>query len=340
MKGRRARRWAWAVLPLICILGGCGGLYSIAEFEVLEPATLNFPEDSRRLVIVNRAPLCLNNFAENNRGGMDEEELLILDTIICNNLNRGLQAVLRQSPRESFHYPMWFSDRRTDTMLIDDLLLTRKEVDQLCREYSGDVVLSLEQYALSMTEHTDYWENASWDVQNRYIELAIATRWVIYLPGMPRYFDNYSLSDTIFFATYLDGRSRSVPSTLDMIREAFYLSGQKYGAYLVPVWTPTERKLYQHRGRQLRKAASFTAEGNWDKAFVIWQDLLKGSDSSQVAMAHHNLAVYYELDDRLDSARWHLECSLNADSLDLSEEYFQEIQLRIENKKEIIKQLQ
>ncbi|RLD87604.1 MAG: hypothetical protein DRJ29_17965 [Bacteroidetes bacterium] len=58
-----------------------------------------------------------------------------------------------------------------------------------------------------------------------------------------------------------------------------------------------------------------------------------------MAKAYHNLAVYYELEDNLDSASIMLDLSLEHDTLDVDTVYREELDVRILNRKDIMKQV-
>jgi hypothetical protein len=321
-------------------LHGCAGIYTMVEFEILEPATVSLPEDVRQLLILNRAPITTNAFSEEDRNNMTREQLVIVDTLIVNNEKRGLFQVLQQSPIEQFQHPIWLDERRRDTALLDDLILTRREVDDLCHEYGAQAILSLESYSMDLDLSIQYYEYESDLVQSRYYEISTRVRWIIYLPGNPRPFDTYNLSDTLFFPDIVDG-NMMVPSTdvSTMIREGFYGSGVKYGRYLVPAWVHAERQLYRGREDSLKIAAKETDAGDWDKAYSIWRRLTESGDNTLVAKAYHNMAVYYELEDNLDSASSLINLAAGYDSLPAVKAYLEELEMRILNRQELYKQV-
>ena len=51
------------------------------------------------------------------------------------------------------------------------------------------------------------------------------------------------------------------------------------------------------------------------------------------------MAVYYELEDQLDSAQYMLDLALEHDSLDEIQSYLDEIEVRLLNRKDIEKQV-
>jgi len=74
------------VLVLSLLLQGCASNFSVVEFEILEPATVEFPDHVNQLVFLNRAPITIDIWADQNQTGMDARELVMLDTLIINNL--------------------------------------------------------------------------------------------------------------------------------------------------------------------------------------------------------------------------------------------------------------
>ncbi len=318
---------------------GCAGIYSMVEFEILEPATVSFPPEVKQLIILNRAPLTMDVLEEEDRTGMKPKQLIMLDTIIVNNLNRGLLSVLQRSPIKFFHHPFWISDRRRDTAKLDDLILTRREVQALCQELAGDAVLSLESYNMDYNEVARYFSDNPGQIRTLYYEIAGTVRWNIYLPGNPRPFDTYIISDTLFFTEVMDGVLLNYYPVERMIRETFTSSGIKYGRYLVPIWVHASRRLYKGREDSLKLASRYTDRGEWDQAYGIWKALSLSEDSTMVAKSLHNMAVYHELEDELDSASILVGRAMEYDSLEAVSTYSEELEMRILNRKEVIKQV-
>jgi len=324
---------------VLLALHGCAGIYSVVEFEVLEPATVSFPDRVQQLVILNRAPFTLDVFEEGDREGMEREHLVILDSLITNNTLRGLQTVLRESPIQRFHTPFYLNERRADTASLDELILTKPEVESICSRYGGDAIISLESYALDIDEHYDYYRDDQAGIQNHYYEVSNTITWNIHIRHNPRPFDTYTMVDTMYVSDVLDGEFSSTPSTMNMIAEIFHNSGLRYGRYLVPVWYHTSRTLFKGRGDSLKLASKYTDQGEWEQAFGIWKTLTGSADSVSVSKAYNNMAVYYELEDRLDSASYLVDLALAYDSLEVVISYREELDTRLMNQKEVREQV-
>jgi len=327
------------ILGLSLLIQGCASNYSVVEFEILEPATLEFPDHVNQLIFLNRSPISFDIWAEENQITMDARQLVLLDTLIMNNLFRGVLEVLRQSPADKFKTPIWLSDRRTDTSLIEDRILTKREVANICDTLGGDAIVSLEFYSVALDQHFDYYTDATDEVQNHYYEVSNSLKWNIHLPDRPRPFDTYSMVDTLFFPIIVNGELLSLTPGVDMLRDLFHESGFKYGSYLVPVWNRASRVLYRGKNDSLKLAVEHTDEGDWDRAFTIWNHMTTMEDSTLVAKAYHNMAVYYELEDNLDSASVMLDLAMLHDTLELDTIYREELDVRILNRQDIMKQV-
>lgn len=327
------------ILLLSLVFQGCASKYSVVEFEVLQPANIEFPDHVNQLLILNRAPISLDIWADQNQIGMDSRQLVLLDTLIVNNLFRGMLDALRSSPAYKFQTPIWLNDRRTDTALLENRVLTKREVTNICDTMGGDAIISLELYTVGLDQHFDYYKDAPSEIQNHYFEVSNSVKWNIHLPESPRPFDTYSTVDTLFFPAILDGEFIDFDPGVDMLREIFFASGRKYGSYLVPVWNYSSRILYRGRDDSLKMAAKYTDEGDWESAYSIWDLLSTSDDSTLAAKAYHNMAVYYELEDNLDSASMMLDFSLELDSLEVDTAYREELNVRILNRNDIMKQV-
>ena len=324
---------------VILVLHGCAGIYSVVEFEVLEPATVTLPEGDGHLLVINRAPVTRQSFDENDLVGVEDKHLIILDSMITNNINRGVLEVLSQSPIERYRTPLWLSERRFDTTGLDDLILTRREVADLCETWGSDVIISLEKYSMDVDDSSIYYTDDPSILHSHYHEVSARVHWKIYIPGSPKPFDSYSTIDTLFFTDYMNGELQYVPSPADRIRMLMHEAGMKYGRYLVPMWTEASRLLFRGKHDSLKLAADFTDEGDWDNAFGIWKELSQSDDSTVVARSFHNMAIYYELEDQLDSASYMVDLAAGFDTTSTIHLYKDELDTRIQNRKEVLKQV-
>lgn len=320
---------------------GCAGIYSVVEFEVLEPANVSFPDHVRKLILIDRAPVTLDVFEKQDVEGVDQDELQIIDTIISYNLLRGVYEMFQQSPIERFKDPIFLNENRTDTTAMKDMILTKREVNELCNQYGGDAIVSLEYYTVDLDQSSDGDLTMEDEILlTHYFIVSNEIHWNIYLPESPRPFDSYRTIDTLYFTDILNGAYQPVPDAPGMIRALSRESGRKYGRYLVPVWTQASRLLFRGKNDTLRKASKFTDQGDWESAYELWEKLLNSPDSSIVSRAYHNMAIYYELEDQLDSANMLAGLAVTYDTLEVISNYKEELETRVLNREEILQQIE
>ncbi|MCK4751773.1 MAG: hypothetical protein KAT15_32175, partial [Bacteroidales bacterium] len=79
--------------------------------------------------------------------------------------------------------------------------------------------------------------------------------------------------------------------------------------------------------------------GEWDQVYGIWESLSTGIDSTLAAKALHNMAIFHELEDNLDSANLLVTSALEYDTLEAVKAYKEELDMRILNRNELYKQV-
>lgn len=321
------------LLAAILILHGCSVSYQLVEFESLEPSKVNFPEDVRQLLIINRLPVSFTLLDSSDLSKLSRNQVLGLDTMVSKNVFLGLFELLKLSPLECFHWPIWDTERQSDLMVKHDVRLTKREVIDLCARNSADAIVSLESCSMEIDFKGYYWHG--YVLNSPIYQTILKTAWTVYLPQNPRPYHEYasidSLKDVAFYGK-LDFSK--------MIREVSFKSGYNYGKFITPVWKQTRRKLYVNGETKLRRGGRKTGEGDWEKAFEIWNDLSLSGKSNSRAKALYNMAVYYELGDQLDSASFCLDRALSLDTLSMIGEYHEEIDTRLQKQKILLEQVE
>ena len=340
MKGIRAR-YNLSILVLLAglVFHGCAGIYTLVEFEILEPAKVEFPDQVKKLIILNRSPLTFDAFEKHDRQGMNTKQLISIDNLIWTSIKTGLTEVLKDSPIESFRHPLWIKERREDTTAIDDLILTKREVNEICMEHGGQIIVSLESYSMDIWENKEYYKNDPSIIQKLSRRVFSVVKWNIYLRDSPKPYHSLTLSDTLVLKIIEDGFGQSSLPVSLMIKKAFEESGTTFGRYLVPAWKDASRTLYNGKEDSLRMAMEFTDRGDWISAFKIWEGMSSGNDSTSAAKALNNMAIYFELEDNLEMASLMINRAMEHDTLAPIKSYKKTLDKRIQNKNEVIKQV-
>lgn len=305
----------------------------LVEFEVLEPATIQFPEDVRQLLVLNLLPQTHNFLDSSAVARLTHEQLIIIDTIITKNVFLGLYDVLKHSPIEWFQFPTWHVERQSDLLARSEIKLTKKEVIDLCNQKYSDAIVGLESCKLDIKFVGKAWTDEV-SYSNVYQSI-LSTGWVLYLPANPTPFYEYLLVDSLYHIHVSDD-----PLVSEMIRNNSFENGSKFGRMLTPFWKRAVRNIYSGGNSGLRSATRQTNKGNWDEALSDWSKVADSGDSTDMAKALYNISVYYELEDSLDSASYFINRAVACDSLTPIKEYKEEIDQRIQNKQTILKQVE
>lgn len=291
------------------------------------------------MLIMNRTMGDTNRWAPDIAVDLNREQFRILDTIISNSLQKGFAEQVNESPMsEEFKNPVWIKEIADEQGNKGPLVLTGKDVSRLCLEYDADVLITLDTLYIDLQNRVEPYPFSAM-VSEKYYEISNRLVWSIYHPEVPGIFDSYLSIDTLYYQVISGGYFVGETSGLEMLRDISVLSGYKYGQYLVPVWNNTARVLYRGKNDALKKAGNLTNTGEWESARVIWDSLTTLPDSTLSSKALHNLAVYYELEDKLDSANNYLDRALQLDSLEATIQYKEEIEIRILNRDDIMKQI-
>lgn len=319
-------------LLLMCMIPSCIPGYRLVEFEVLEPAMKNMPDGVKQVLILNRLPTSSYFLDSTSRSGLNQKQLVVLDTLIGKSIFEGMNSVLRISPIQSYWWPIWSDNRQSELHSSGDMKLTKREVADHCNVNYTDAIISLE-FCFVDIKFEGYIYPATIPVTKSYL-VAFTSSWVIYHPGYPKPVHEYHIKDTLYYETKL----KAVQYT-EMIRDASFRSGVKAGAVVSPVWIKSQRNVFSAGNHKLSKAAWYTEQGDWEEALDIWKEVSEHGSRRAAARALNNMAVYFELEDNLDSASYYIDMALASDSLELIKSYQRTIESRRLKKLRIFEQL-
>lgn len=305
----------------------------MVSFEVLEPAEISFPEDVSQFLVMHRLPaahmlldtVTLSTFGRKDFDGMD--------TLIAFNIYRGLYNRLRQSPVYSHRWPNWAFEIQSDILASGEVRLNKREVAGLCREYAADVIICLESCRLNFRLEDTAWIRG--EVYEPHYRGSLSSHWVVYLPDHPRPFKELDIWDTI------DHRlDRWSLNAFELVRRTALQNGRRFGEKVTPHWQQTSRAIYSGTHPDLYKASMETREGNWDSAFERWKKMSGSGSKHKRARAMYNMAVFYELEDRLDSAAALLEQAVALTDDSLVHTYCHEMHRRLEKQDSVYRQVE
>jgi hypothetical protein len=338
-------------LPLfvfVCVLSACTSVRYMSV-ETYNPATVTFPPDIRKVLIVdNTVPQPQVPFTLNIMQAVDT--MNIASDHVANVFCRTLGEMIVESPY--FEDVLLYEGRfRTDSSGRNtDSILTPENVGQLCEEQDADAVISLDRLLFEVHEAIRNMDDYGLST-GIFLDATISGILRTYLPGRRTPLDVIYLSDTVY--------SCIVPSVLEpftpedirnALTAAFEGLAEKYHPHFVPHWNDDIRWYYVSSAARNKEAAAFMAAGKWENAAAIWE-LLYDATASQKTKARmaSNMALCCEMiGDFLRAVKWaELACQHlmghpagNDHMFGLQKEYLSVLTCRIEAEKKLREQEQ
>jgi hypothetical protein len=279
---------------IFLLLVGCTPMAEIS-IQVIEPAEITLPSYVNQVAFINRS--YVPKYESQDTLSFSRKEIYILDTVINNQVFRGLRNGLNESPLfdlDSIHILQF---RRNDT---NDFLapLTRDQIRVIKQSEHADALISLEYYRVRDTIDMGTYR-LDYVASRRIISHTV---WRIYDLSVDSLFDEYMLKDTTNW--YVFGEDtyfliQSLPEFLTSLRTACYNAGLKYGQRISPTWFEVPRYYHKSGGKAMREAGKKAASIDWLGASEIWKKLAYQDNEKIAAKACFNMALVCEMEDIL-----------------------------------------
>jgi hypothetical protein len=329
------------IIPILFVattlLNGCIASRSFVTFEVLQPAIITYPESVQNIGYLNRAPLSINSFSKKNRSNMDQVSLIMIDTMICNNLSKGFMEARDDTKLPYLEDIIFLESRRRDTLARSEPLseLYKKT---LFMQHQLDALIVLEYYNfIGLSRSNSFYDYSSHDYAIEY-NLAAEVLWKVYVQGKDNTLNEYSNTDTLFFLNTASAPDSVHWNTVRVIQSGFYEIGHRYGERHIPVWSNVSRIIFRGGNSKMVKAAELTDKGDWESAMQLWIPLSENEDTQTSAKALNNIAVYYELEDNIETSLGFAQSAVEKWDCENIKSYVQELEIRLLNQKDIYKQ--
>ena len=285
------------VLSLL-LVHSCTSLKHVS-YERLQAADVSYPEQVRRVGVVNFMPVVdtlsqpeyrLPYVSEGDgRVAIDQLAQEIAATnyfdevVICD-------SSFRQDPS-------W-----TDGEIPEGL------VERLGAELGVDVLFALERVQIELKEGHLYVPEFMATLPA--LDAVVTPLLSVYVPGRKAPLYTVSKADSIAW---------EVTSTLSFeqaIREASQFAATIPVTYLLPHWKTMERYYFDGGDTDMRDAGVYVREENWTEAFPLWQKVYDRKKGKAKLRAAFNLAVYHEMQEDFEQAQRYLQEALSLASED------------------------
>ncbi len=322
------------ILIIVLLLVGCTPMAEIS-IQVIEPAKITLPAYVNQIAFINHS--YVPKYNPEDTSGLSQKEIYILDTVINNQVFRGLRNGLNESPLfdlDSIHIIQF---RRNDT---SNFLapLTGDQIHGIKQSEQAEALISLEYYRIQDTITMDTYQLDL--MANR--RIISHTVWRIYDLYLDSIFDEYMLKDTTdWFVIGYDTYSimESLPEFINSLRTASYNAGLRYGQRISPSWFEVPRFYHTSGGEAMREAGKKAASRDWKGAAEIWKKLAYQKNEKTAAKACFNMALVCEMEDLfIPALDWAVKSYLIKQN-PVTREYIDQLKVRYIKQKVIKTQL-
>lgn len=294
---------------------------SQTSLQVLVPADISVSQEIKHVGIINRSLPAKRSKFVNILEGFVSGETIMGDHIGSEYCQRGLAETLNNSPRFSAVIIQGEGLKGTGTRIFPRPL-SWERVEQICKKYRVDALISLETFDSNIDIRIDKRmikkkvkdkktkEKIKIKVPRYYAKLYIDVNsgWKIYEPRNKSVVDANVYRDRKVWNTVGDTKKearRKLPQKREAINLAGHFSGIQYGARISPTWIDVSRTYYTKGCPEFKEAFRYIKTGNWEEAVSIWKTVLENPDKKIAGRAAFNIAVAAEVRGELQEAyRW------------------------------------
>lgn len=311
---------------LVCCVLLFSGCQSIEQLSIdyMLPAEVSFPSALRRVAVVNNMPPIPDNkliLEENDEKKKDETEIARKTKYFNGDGKIATESLAEALANENYFDEVIICDSalRAHDMIPRESTLSKEEVEKLTQSLDADFLIALENVQMRSIRKIEYLPE--WGVYAGTLDLKVYPTVKVYLPQRNGPMVTVNASDSIFWdhaAPSMAQAGAGLISEKEMLREASEFAGTIPVSHMLPHWKTASRYLFTGGSVNMRDAAVFVREDNWDKAIELWkQTYEKKKKGKQKMYAAYNIALGYEMQDSIHTAEeWALKAQKVAYDVD------------------------
>ena len=316
-------------LLLFCafLLGGCQSVEPLS-IDYMLPAEISFPTNLRRVAVVNNMPPVPDNqmIIENREEQPKARTEVARKTGYFNgNARIALESLAETLADENYFDEVVICDSalRANDHVQRESTLSREETEALAESLDVDFLIALENVQIRSLRKIEFLPG--WGVYTGTLDVKVYPTVKVYLPQRNAPMVTVNAQDSIFWehtSPNMTSASSMLISDEKMLKEASDFAGMVPVKHLLPYWTTAERYLFTGGSVNMRDAAVFVRENNWEQAIELWkQTYEKKKKGKQKMYAACNVALGYEMMDSISTAEeWALKAQEVAYEVDKIEE--------------------
>lgn len=302
-------KYSYIILVIVLGLSSCHTMEQIS-IDYMLPAEVSFPAQLRKVAVVNNMSETPDNRLKPEENKNKEE----------NEISRAVAYFTGypQSAAESLAKAIAGQNYFDEVIICDSALrandhtprestLSSEEVKELAQGLGADVVIALENLQIKATKALSYLPE--WNCYYGTLDAKVYPTVKVYLLNRKGPMVTINNNDSIFWEEYGNTEvavRNHLPTDKQMLSEASEFAGSLPVKYLLPYWRTSYRYIFVNGSVDMRDAAIYAKEKEWEKACKLWERAYNNSKSDKKKMrAAFNIALYYEMNDKLEEAeKW------------------------------------
>lgn len=309
------------------LLGGCQTVEQLS-IDYMLPAEVSFPSSLKRVAVVNNMPPIPDNqliVEKEDEKKKDETEIARKTKYFNGDPKIATEALAEALANENYFEEVIICDSvlRANDMIPRESTLSKSEVEKLTESLDVDFLIALENIQIRSLRKIEYLRE--WNVYSGTIDVKVYPTVKVYLPNRNGPMVTINANDSIFWdhaAPSIAQAGAGLITEKDMLKEASEFAGTIPTKHMLPHWETASRYLFTGGSVNMRDAAVYVRENNWEQAIELWkQTYEKKKKGKQKMYAAYNVALGYEMQDSIQAAEeWALKAQKEAYDIDKIEE--------------------
>lgn len=272
---------------------GCQSIEQLS-IDYLLPADVSFPNSLRRIGIVNNCP---DKPSEQSHG---------LSGHFFGNGKLAAESLAEVIANENYFDEVIICDSalRANDEVERASMLSQVEIRKLTELMGVDFLIAVED--IDIQTNTEITRMPDWGGCYAIIQAVTTPKFTVYLPNRQKPLVSLQLRDSIFWdriAQTEENVIKLLPNDSLVIAETSSFAGELPIKHILPYWQTSNRYYFVNGSSDMRDAAIYIKEDNWNEAINLWQHAYDSKKKGKKRMqAAYNLALGYEMMDELQKA--------------------------------------
>ena len=294
------------LMALLWLASACQSIQPLS-IDYMKPAEVSFPASLKRVGVVNNMPSTpeTHRMPADAEPPKDELEIRRKTEYYLGNAQLATESLAESLAAENYFDEVIICDSalRAQDRIPRESTLSREEVNTLADNLGVDFLIALENVQVRSLRRVSFLP----DIQAYYetTDVKVFPTFSIYLPDRQGPVTTIQSTDSIFWEeagiSEAEVRSRLIAKE-DLIETASEFAGSSPVQYLLPHWKTAPRYLFTGGSVEMRDAAVYVREQNWEDAIRLWKQVYETKKGKRKMYAAYNIALGYEMQDSIATA--------------------------------------